>query len=290
MPQFRTLREEKKFEAYGTIALPDVLQKMYDGDLRFPPLPQLELPYVLLNFVTSIDGIASFGIPLQSGGGNVSMFNKEDAALMGMLRGACDAVAVASGTLKEEREHKWTPQYIADASEQPEIATEMYAWRQKQGKPKNPLNIIFSRSGDVDLSAPVFCDPEIGSVIVTSSHTKLSLVDKPSGCHASIVVIESDESKFNVRALAALRAMNVRYLLVEGGPRWAGTLMRDKCIDEYFRTEAPQIIGSGTEELPRKTVMTGVAFTPETAPRFEVISKKEDAETGNYTFFRYKRI
>jgi hypothetical protein len=80
------------------------LRQLYGGDLCFPP-PHSNRPYVIANFVETIDGIVSFRIPGRSGGGEISGGSAEDRFVMGLLRSVSDAVLVGSGTLHGDPGH-----------------------------------------------------------------------------------------------------------------------------------------------------------------------------------------
>ena len=56
-------REEPKEQ----ILTPELL-RLYGGDLSFPA-PHSNRPYVIANFVETIDGVVSFRLPGRSGGG-----------------------------------------------------------------------------------------------------------------------------------------------------------------------------------------------------------------------------
>ena len=51
----------------------------------------------LANFVTTLDGVVSLGIPGQAGGGPISGENVHDRLLMGLLRVVSDAIIVGAG-------------------------------------------------------------------------------------------------------------------------------------------------------------------------------------------------
>src|SRR5579864_168231 len=86
-------------------SLPPTVQAMY-GDWRLPE--PADRPYVYVNFVLSHDGRVSFNLPGALGGGAVSLFNRHDQWLMGLLRARADAVLVGDNTLRLEPEHIWT--------------------------------------------------------------------------------------------------------------------------------------------------------------------------------------
>jgi hypothetical protein len=89
------------------LPLPIELAHVY-GRLAFPT--HGEQPYVVGNFVTTLDGVVSLNIPGQSGGGPISDFNQHDRMVMGILRAAADAVIVGAGLILVEG----GPQLIGD--------------------------------------------------------------------------------------------------------------------------------------------------------------------------------
>jgi hypothetical protein len=79
------------------LPLPAALAGLY-GPLRLPT--PAGRPIVLGNFVTTLEGVVSLGVPGQAGGGPISGFNPHDRMVMGLLRAAADAVIVGAGTLR----------------------------------------------------------------------------------------------------------------------------------------------------------------------------------------------
>src|SRR3954470_15777805 len=90
--------------------LPEELEALY-GKLAFP-LSQRGQAYVVGNFVTTLDGVVSLGVPGQAGGGEISGFNRHDRMVMGLLRAVSDAVIVGAGTLRSVPQHRWTAAYV----------------------------------------------------------------------------------------------------------------------------------------------------------------------------------
>ena len=86
-------------DALGPSVLSEKLRNLYGGDLRFPL--HRDRPYVIGNFVSTLDGVVSFEVPGKSGGGDISGFNEADRFIMGLLRASADAVIVGAGTLRE---------------------------------------------------------------------------------------------------------------------------------------------------------------------------------------------
>jgi hypothetical protein len=58
------------------------LEHLYTGNLAFPECQGR--PYVVGNFIETIDGVVSFGIPEALGGGPISGFSDNDRFVMGV--------------------------------------------------------------------------------------------------------------------------------------------------------------------------------------------------------------
>src|SRR2546429_5922107 len=119
MKPIRTLFERKP--AGAKAMLPENLQTVYGGDLWFP-VDAGGRPYIVGNFVSTVDGVVSYEIPGKAGGGDISGFDEGDRFIMGLLRASADAVIVGAGTLHEVvRGHVWAAESVNRA------ATESYA-------------------------------------------------------------------------------------------------------------------------------------------------------------------
>src|SRR5438874_2452045 len=116
------------------LPLPPALATLY-GRLGFPE--RTARPFILGNFVTTLDGVVSLNVPGHAGGGDISGFNQHDRMVMGLLRAASDAVIVGAGTLRSVPGHLWTAQYIY-----PPLAQAYQTLRTSLGKADPPLNVI----------------------------------------------------------------------------------------------------------------------------------------------------
>src|SRR5690349_7554855 len=91
--------------------LAEDLAILYGGDLRFPERD--DRPYVIGNFVSTLDGVVSFELPGKSRGGDISGFNEEDRFIMGLLRSSPDAAIVGAGTLRDvSKGHLWLAEHV----------------------------------------------------------------------------------------------------------------------------------------------------------------------------------
>jgi hypothetical protein len=127
--------------------LPESIAALYDRGLEFAFWPNGR-PLIIGNFVRTLDGIVSFKIPHQSGGGVISGGNEEDRFIMALLRTCADAVMVGTGTLHEDSGHLWTSEFIY-----PSMADRFVELRTRlRKKSPHPLTVIVSGSGHVNLA------------------------------------------------------------------------------------------------------------------------------------------
>src|ERR1022692_3348785 len=118
--------------------LPEALRIAYGSDLRFPP-PGPQRPYVIGNFVSTVDGVVSYEIAGKSGGGDISGFDESDRFIMGLLRASADAVMVGSGTL-----HQTAPEHLFVADSIYPAARDLYAQYRSKALKKTapPLQVV----------------------------------------------------------------------------------------------------------------------------------------------------
>jgi riboflavin biosynthesis pyrimidine reductase len=260
------------------LPLPRDLAEFY-GALRFP-FPG-DRPYVAANFVTSLDGVVSLGIPGKAGGGEISGFNKQDAALMGLLRAAADAVVEGAGTLRQGDGDPLTPANIC-----PPLADAYKALRSALGKKGEPLAVIVTASGDLDPSLPIFKSEQ--PVLVVTSHEGLTTADRSGlGDVAQVVAVETQGDAIPARAvLKAVRsARDCDLVLVEGGPHLLGDFLADGLINEQFLTLSPQVVGrDDKEEHKRLALVEGHTFAPD-HPLWSNLSVVKRGES--HLFLRY---
>jgi riboflavin biosynthesis pyrimidine reductase len=259
------------------LPLPPELATLF-GHLQFPPHPGR--PYIIGNFVTTLDGVVALGDSAVSGGGEISGFNQHDQMVMGLLRAVADAVIVGAGTLRSAPKHRWTAQRIY-----PPLANPYQRLRTTMGKTQPPLNVIVTAHGAINLDLPVFQSGEVPVLIVTSTQGEERIREQhllPPSVQVSAV-----HSADSISALAILEAVGrVRQcdlILVEGGPQLMGDFFAGQALDELFLTLSPQIAGrDGTVERPG--LVAGKRFAPEHPLWGTLIGVKR---AGSHLFLRY---
>jgi riboflavin biosynthesis pyrimidine reductase len=282
MEQITTLLDKNRERDH--IVLPEELRVLYGGDLSFPEHD--DQPYVIGNFVSTLDGVVSFEVLGKSGGGDISGFNEADRFIMGLLRATADAVVVGARTLREVAPgHLWLAERVY-----PEAREQYARYRQGLNKPEPPLNVIVSGSGAVDLQRAVFRTRGVRTLIITSPNGRGLLARNGVAALASAEVraIEAPGGKIDPASILKLLRdeFSVKFLLHEGGPALFGDFVARGCMDELFLTVAPQFAGRGGRRQ-RPGVISGVEFMPATAPWLELVSVKNSED---HLYLRYKSL
>ena len=285
MAPIRTLFTNE-FAETSQAVLPDGLRARYDGNLSFPPAP-VDRPYLIANFVSTLDGVVSFNLPGQSEGAQISNSNEEDRFIMGLLRASADAVMVGSATLQAAGpQGSWLPESVYPA------AKDLYRNYRTEvlRKPEYPLVVIVTGTGRLDLAGAVFHTPQTRVLILTTEQGKQRLSESGSGALSSVEVtaLSTAETRISPSTILSLlrQEAGVELLLHEAGPTLFGEFLAGGFMDELFLTVAPQIGGRDAVH-PRPGLVANVQFSPATAPWWKLISAKSATD---YLFLRYQVV
>jgi len=272
-------------EVYAEASLTQELKELYDGDLHFSTSSAAR-PFVIANFVSTLDGVVSYEIKGESGGSTISGSDPADRFIMGLLRASADAIMVGSGTLHDlSAKSLWTPEYVYPD------AKKLYAEYRvsAQHRPEYPLLVIISGSGRLELNRAIFQTPAMHTVVITTSTGRDELTRRGAESPGSLEIHVLDSSNGSIAPLAILQLLQsqfgVKTVLHEGGPTLFGQFLAAEAVDELFLTQSPQIAGRKGDGT-RPGVVQGVEFAPESAPRFQMVSAKQNA---SYLYLRYRR-
>ncbi len=258
------------------LPLPPELAAIY-GRLQFPLQPGR--PYVIANFVTSLDGVASLEAPGRAGGGDISGNNKHDHMVMGILRAVADAIIVGAGTLRKSPRHVWTAEHIY-----PPFSAFYQQLRHDMGKTTPPLNVIATIEGNIDLDQPLFLSGNAPVLVLTTTLGEQRIRQQAIPPSTEVVALKQSGS---LSAQAILEAMQqvrpCNLILTEGGPQLLADFFAERCLDELFLTLAPQIAGRD-ETIDRPGLVAGKLFAPEFPLWGTLISVKREASN---LFLRY---
>jgi riboflavin biosynthesis pyrimidine reductase len=259
------------------LPLPPELADLY-GRLTFP-VPT-RIPYIIANFVSTLDGVISLNLPGQAGGGPISGRSQHDHLVMGLLRAVADAVIVGAGTQRAvSPTHRWTASYI-----DPARASAYQRLRSALSKEEQPLNVIVTARGEVNLTLPLFHTGDAPVCLVTTPQGEGRLRRQPIPPAVHIVRIPTGTELSAHDILQAVSQIRVsRLILVEGGPRLLGRFLAERLLDELFLTLAPQIAGRDSL-AERPGLISGQLFAPEDPRWGRLLSVKRG---GSHLFLRY---
>lgn len=266
LPGIATLFDESVGDA---LPLSPELRDTYGGDLRIGP----DRPHVYANFVSTIDGIVSYGEPGRSSARFISDGSAADRFVMGLLRSCAEVILSGAGTLRVERRVTWTPWQVYPGGEP--LYREL---RTALGRPERVRVAIVTLSGDVDLTLPVFTSEEVEPMIVTSLAGAERLAAAGSG-RVRVRAVGVDGRVPTMREIVDAVAQDAGGLILsEAGPTIFGQMLRDQVIDELFLSVAPRIAGR-SRERPGVALVDGTSFAPGDSPWGRLVSLKR-AEDG----------
>jgi riboflavin biosynthesis pyrimidine reductase len=259
--------------ATGTaLPLPAGLAARYGGPLRF----STNAPHVFANFVSTIDGIVSYGVAGHDRARDVSGGYAGDRFILALLRGVADAVIVGAGTLRKEPDSIWT----AEAAF-PDARADFADLRRALGAAARPLTVIVTASGDVDLRLPAFTDG--GAVIIATTAAGAKRLGAVPA-HVSVrVVAEREPLRASDLVQLATAASGGGRILTEGGPNLFARFLEERAVDTLFLTVAPRLAGRTPDER-RVGLVEGTAFLPANAPQGRLVSVKAG---DDYLFTRF---
>jgi riboflavin biosynthesis pyrimidine reductase len=179
-----------------------------------------------MNFVASVDGAVSVN------GVSEGLQSPADNRVFGLLRGWCDGLLVAAGTLRAE---DYGPVTLDAARRAARVAA---------GLAPYPTLVVVSGSLALDPGHRSLAEAPVRPIIVTGPHANEERRKALSEV-ADILVTGSSGGPDLAAARAELFAQGLSQLLCEGGPSLFGALIAADCVDEVCLTVTPLLVGGG---------------------------------------------
>jgi riboflavin-specific deaminase-like protein len=220
------------------------------ADLQLHEYAHDDRPYLVLNFVESLDGRATIDGKVGALTGPV------DQRIVYRLRAQAEVLLVGAGTVRNERYASLFPDLPPD---QPQ-----------------PLVVIVTRRVDLPPDLPLLNEPDARIVIATSSDGTL---DFEHAASVEYLRVPALDGRADVAAIlhALRRDHGVRSVVCEGGPTLNESLLADGLVDELFLSLSPLIVGGAERAL--------ADATPDHAPRGARLLSVATAD--DYLFLRY---
>lgn len=244
------------------------IETVWDGPLFFDG-PRSALPYVVLMFVTDLAGKVTFDNPQDIGAGETDWYLYREASRVSM-----DAVGGGAATFRGSNItfSLFDPQLVEHRTKD---------W----GKPRHPIQVVFTRSGQLNRDELIFQAPDMSSVVLTTVDgakvATLTLNGLPNVC----LLPTGDTMDLNL-GLQALRSdFGIERMLVVGGAEVATDLLSRRLVDELFLVHSGRLLGGAS----RRTFFEGQGFLPHRTHDWKLMTVKIGVENDNTVFFRYRR-
>lgn len=226
-------------------------ERLYGAPLRFPKRPR---PYVVANFVSTIDGVVSLGITDGTDSSTISGRSLADRFVMALLRAAADVVVIGAGTLRASVGHQWVPRILV-----PEYEDVLRAFRESLGRaPGTAPLVIVTGSGQLP-SHVALTEPATRVVVVTGPAGATKVRDAFPALQ--VIAVGEGERVSGADVTGALRELRAGVALCEGGPTLLGTLVAAHSVHELFLTLSPLLSGRDATHA-RPGLLEGAAFEP----------------------------
>jgi riboflavin biosynthesis pyrimidine reductase len=259
---FSVLADDAERPAYD---LPEALSRIY-GPLGFADR------VLYSNFVSSLDGVATFGSGI-SAGSTISGKNQADRFLMALLRACADVVVIGAGTLRATPGHLWTPAHVY-----PDLASEFAVLRKTLDLSLEPRLVLLTATGDLDMRHPALVK---GAIVLTTKAVAKQIARRLPPA-SEVIALGTGKSLDVKHALGELPKMGFDVVLTEGGPTLMGELIRAGLVDEMFLTLSPLLAGRNKER--RMGMVEGVELLPKTPVWSRLLSARRH---GDHLFLRY---
>jgi diaminohydroxyphosphoribosylaminopyrimidine deaminase/5-amino-6-(5-phosphoribosylamino)uracil reductase len=178
-----------------------------------------DTPWIVLKLAVSLDGAIADATRTRGAAGNW-LTGTEARREVHRMRAGVDAIAIGVGTLLAD-----DPMLTVRDVSPPRVA---------------PRRIIFDSELRTPLGAAVVRGARVTPTIIVARH---GTPDRRAALEAHGVRVVVHESLRD--ALAALGSEGTRHLLVEGGARFAGSLLEQGLVDRLVIFQAPIVLGAG---------------------------------------------
>ncbi|MER5640125.1 pyrimidine reductase family protein [Kitasatospora sp. NPDC002227] len=211
------------------------------------------------NMVSGLDGAAKLA------GLSEGLSGDADKRIFGVLRALSDVVLVGAETVR------------AEGYRPARARADFAAARAAAGQASAPAIAIVSRSLTLDLAAPLFTEPLVRTVVITTEDAppeRLEAVGKV----ADLITTGTDSVDLRA-ATAALTERGWTRQLTEGGPRLLAQLAGEGLLDELCFSLAPLLSGGDAPRILQGARMPDVQ-------RMRLVSLIEEK---GFLFTRYVR-
>jgi riboflavin biosynthesis pyrimidine reductase len=212
-----------------TSLLPDLAGPLDDIAIGDHYSAGVGLPWLRVNFVSSVDGAATIEGKSRGLGGDA------DHRVFDILRTLCDVVLVAAGTVRTEGYGAMT------------LDAESVAARVAAGLSPQPTLAIVSASLKLDPSSDVFVKAPVRPFVFTTE----SAPSNPALAKVADIVACGSKALDPAAMVSALADRRLTRIHCEGGPSLFGSLLAADVVDELCVTVSPLLVGGDSRRIVR---------------------------------------
>lgn len=236
-------------------------------------------PYVVANFVTSLDG--RIAVPRQDGSGltvPANIANDRDWRLFQELAVQADVIISSGRYLRDYAAGR--AQEILRVYDDPQFA-DLRAWRAERGLSPQPALAIISASLDFPIPAALV-NGDRAVVVFTTASADPARVRELEG-QMSRVILAGAERVTGQRLLTAMAALGYQTIYSAAGPRVLHMLLADQVLDRLYLTMVGRLIGGA----PYASIVDGGLFATPVDMRLH--SLYQDSAGAGQLFMCYQR-
>lgn len=194
------------------------LVRWYD----FPP--ELDRPWVKVNFICSLDGAVSVG------GRSRGLSDPNDKRIFQLGRALADVILVGAQTALIERYRGVRPN---------EVPGEL---RAELGLAPVPPIAVVTRRCSLEPASALIARPDVPTIVFTTTSAPAQRRDALAAAGAEVVLAGVDDVD-PALVLADLGRRGLRRVCCEGGPQLFGSLVAAELVDELDLSLAPLLVG-----------------------------------------------
>jgi riboflavin biosynthesis pyrimidine reductase len=253
--------------------------------LGFPP-PWPARPWIYANFIVSRNGIVAWKrqgpeddpVRAIAGGDFTRPGRRADVQFMRYLRACADAVSVGAQTLRDQPRLAMTLDAPVGGA-----GDTLARFRTQHGLRPQPLQVLYTQGGALDLGARIFDTPGLEVLVVTTSEGARRLRSQGSE-EKGITLLVAGTEFLDSAALAGAHErlaseFGVRYVACEGGATVLEALHGAGIVDELFITETDVVIEPTAHEGVKRLSWVGSA---------RLIAEGRTVSDPGYVFRRWR--
>ncbi|MFD0631524.1 pyrimidine reductase family protein [Catenulispora yoronensis] len=194
--------------------------------------------WVRANMVTSVDGAAT------AAGKSEGISGEADKRIFGVLRALADVVLVGAGTVRAEH---YRPTKVREQYQEARAAA---------GQAPTAAIAVVSGQLDLDWSLPLFSEPAVPTIVLTSEHAPEDRVQEATAAGVDVIAAGSGGVDLGL-AVDRLAERGLGRILCEGGPHLLGHLAAAERLDELCLSVSPQLRGGDSMRILAGPDLTG---------------------------------